>query len=214
MDIHQTPDSFYVFIDQSNPLAVMNLDITGQFSSPVVSALQEPSFSTAYAASEADFLPFVPNSAKSIDLISPFAMNIISDYRVEYDAELARRAYFKDAPSRLTGIFAFESLRICREVSERFKWDLNSVQRFKAKDVFRATRVNMEVVSLARVAYRRAMLDAETINSLWHAYWEGANHFTLELPSVDARSRETCSVGVIWEWIVDGVLVRENGTGV
>lgn len=205
------PEWLYVFVNPGSPMAVMNLDITGHYSSPVVAALAEPGFPAAYTAGDADFLPFIPNPRMTTGFMSPFALGAVSGYRVEFDAELMRKQHFKDAPSRLTGIFAFESLAVCQQVSERFSgWELSNVQRFQLQDVLRATRVNMEVVSLARFAYNRASLHATTIDQLWRAYWGGADGFTLDLPSVDAKTRETHSVGAVWEWIIDGTLVHER----
>jgi hypothetical protein len=68
----------------------------------------------------------------------------------------------------------------------------------------------MELVSLARYAYRRAMLDAATIEHLWRAYWSGADEYAMDLPSVNARQREICRAGTTWEWIIDGALVHES----
>jgi hypothetical protein len=207
----QTPPEWvYVFVDPNNVMAVMNLQITGQYTSSVLAALADPDFASGYAEGRADFLPFVPNASVSTHFLSPFVVGTINNYRVEYDAELARRAYFKDAPSRLTGIFAFESIDVCRAVSEKYGWSLVQVQRFKPINVVRATRVNMEIVSLARHAYARAMLDAQSVEHLWRAYWCGADDYAMDLPSVDAKQREDVSAGVVWEWIIDGALLHES----
>jgi hypothetical protein len=188
----------------------MNLQITGQYTSPGLAAMSEPDFATTYTEGRADYLPFVPNASVSSGFMSPFVAGTINNYRVEYDAELARRAYFKDAPSRLTGIYAFESLTVCEDVSQRLGWPLQEVQRFKPLNVIRATRVNMEIVSLARFAYGRAMLDPPTLDHLWRAYWSGADSYAMDLPSVDATQREIRSAGTTWEWIIDGALLHES----
>jgi hypothetical protein len=209
-DTNQLPDWFYVFVNQGNSRAVMNLDITGQYSSPVLAAMGEPEFAGAYADGSADFLPFVPNPHLSSGFMSPFVLTTINGYRIEYDAELARRAHFKDAPSRLTGIFGFESHADCEKVSARFGWDMGTMQKFKPQTVLRATRVNMEIVSLARFAYGRGALDATTIDALWRAYWGGADSIAFDLPSVDAKTREKHTADAIWEWIIDGSLLHES----
>jgi hypothetical protein len=152
------PDWVYVFVDPNNVMAVMNLKITGQYTSSALAAMEDERFASAYVDGSADFLPFVPNESASTGFMSPFVVSTINDYRVEYDAELTRRASFKDAPSRLSGIFAFDSIEACEEVSRRFGWHLEQVQRFRPTTVLRAARVNMEIVSLARFAYGRAML--------------------------------------------------------
>lgn len=206
------PEWVYLFVDPSNAMAVMNLQITGQYTSPVLAALADPDFARAYEEGRADFLPFVPNSSISTAFLSPFIVGTINNYRVEYDAELARRAFYKQSPSRLTGIYAFESWTECENVSQQWGWPLEQVQRFKPLNVLRATRVNMEIVSLARFAYARSMLDAQSVEHLWRAYWSGAEDYTMDLPSVDATQREIRSAGTIWEWIIDGALVHESRT--
>jgi hypothetical protein len=206
------PEWVYVFVDRGNPIAVMNLQITGQYTSSVLAAMSDPDFAAAYVEGRADFLPFVPNGSVSTDFRAPFAVGVLNDYRVEYDAELARRAYFKDAPSRLTGIYAFASMDDCRAANAKYpaNWPLDTVQRFKTENVLRATRVNMEIPLLARIAYRRAALTPQSIDHLWRAYWSGEDDYAMDLPTVDAKEREPMSAGTIWEWIIDGSLLHES----
>jgi hypothetical protein len=204
------PEWLFVFVNPANSMAVMNLQITGRYSSPALAGLDDKKFAAAYADGSADFLPFIPNPSQSTGFMSPFTMNAINGYRIEYDAELARRAYFKDSPSRLTGIFAFESMETCEVVSRKYGWSLQQVQRFKPDHVLRATRVNMEIVSLARLGYSRASFTPESVDRLWRSYWSRADRYAMDLPTVDATSREQHSVGAIWEWIIDGVLLHEG----
>jgi hypothetical protein len=210
VSIVQLPDWLYIFVDRANPMAVINLEITGQYSSSILAEMTDPEFAAAYLDGTADFLPFVPNASMSTESLSPFTLTTISDYRIEYDAELKRRKDFKNAPSRMTGVFAFDSVADCRRVSDRFDWDLSSVQRFKPQAVLRVARVNMEIVSLARLAYSRAALDASSVDNLWQAYWGGEDGVALDLPSVDARTREAHVADSLWEWIIDGSLVHEG----
>jgi hypothetical protein len=76
-------------------------------------------FAAAYEEGRADFLPFVPNDKVSTGFLSPFTAGTINDYRVEWDAEVARKQCFSDAPSRLTAVFAFERWQDCERVSGR-----------------------------------------------------------------------------------------------
>jgi hypothetical protein len=191
-------------------MAVANLEGTGQYSSPVIAALEDADFRAAYLAGDADFLPFIHNPGMTTGFMSPFTLGAINNYRVEHDAEQARKAHFKNAPSRLTGVFAFESLAVCEEVSRNWGWDVSTVERFKPQHVLKQARVNMEIVSLARSAYGRASLDSGTLEQLWRAYWAGVDDFSLELPSVDLKTREVHTVGATWEWIIDGALVHED----
>ncbi len=211
--IAQLPDWVYIFVNQGNNMAVMNLQITGRYSSPVLVALEDPNFRTAYLDGSADFLPYVPNPAVSTGFLSPFTASSLGNYRVEYDAELTRRTFFPDAPSRLTGIFAFESMTDCQRASERFGWDINSVQRFQSQQILKATRVNMEIVSLARLVYVRSAFDQASTEHLWRSYWGGEDNYAVDLPSVDATKREVHKVDATWEWIIDGSLLHESRVG-
>jgi hypothetical protein len=204
-------DSVFIFVDRANPIALMNLQITGQFTSPVYAALDESDFRERYERGDPDFLPFVPNAAVSTGFMSPFTAGVISDYMVEYDAELARRAHHPSAPSRLTGIYAFETQDACEEAHRRYGWNLAEVVEFRVKHALRSCRVNMEIVSLARHAYRTSMLDAATKDALWQAYWSGADGCELDLPTPDCRGRRLVEVDALWELLIDGALIRSDG---
>jgi hypothetical protein len=67
-------------------------------------------------------------------------------------------------------------------------------------------RVNMEIISLARTAYARAMLDADSLDHLWRSYWTGTPDYSMELPTVDGRGREVVSVDAMWKLLIDGRL--------
>src|SRR3954451_8403572 len=89
----------FIFVNGASSIAVMNLDITGQFVSPVYAAIGDDAFRAAYASGSADFLPFTPNPDLSTGFTSPFTAGSLSGYHVEYDAEVIRRAAFRHAPS-------------------------------------------------------------------------------------------------------------------
>lgn len=198
----------FIFINQASSAAVMNLEITGQFVSPVYAAMADEAFRHAYASGTADFLPFTPNPNLSTGFMSPFTAGSLSNYCVEYDAELCRRAAFTYAPSRLTAVYAFDSMEACDEASRRYCWDLSTVVSFEVTHVLRSVRVNMEIVSLARHAYATSMLDAQTKDHLWRSYWGGGDSYAMDLPTVDAKGRHEVHVDALWELLVDGQLQR------
>lgn len=85
------------------------------------------------------------------------------------------------------------------------------MQRFKVQRALRATKVNMEIVSLMRFAYARASMQPESDDAIWRAYWAGEGEFEIDLPSADATQREVHKSGALWEWIIDGNLIHESG---
>lgn len=200
----------FVFINQASSAAVMNLEVTGQFVSPVYAALADESFRQAYASGAADFLPFTPNRNLSTGFISPFTAGSLANYHVEYDAELCRRAAFKHAPSRLTGVFAFDSMDTCRDANQRYGWDLSTVVRFEVMHVLRSIRLNMEIVSLACHAYATSMLDGQTKDDLWSSYWAGVDGYAMDLPTVDPKGRRHVTVDALYELLIDGRLQRAD----
>jgi hypothetical protein len=197
----------YVFVNRASPIAVLNLQITGTFISPVYAAIeQDREFSELYRQGRADFLPFVPNTGLSTNFMSPFTARTLGDYRVEWDAEVTRKHWFPEAPSRLTAIFAFENWEDCERVNHQYRWPLEEVRRFRVAHELRRRRVNMEIVSLARLAYNSAMLDADSVEHLWRSYWSGASEYVMDLSTADARGREIVSTDAIWELLIDGRL--------
>jgi hypothetical protein len=64
----------YVFVDGGNPKVVMNLQITGQYTSAVLTGMSDPAFAAACAEGRADFLPFIPNRRVHW-LMSPFVVS-------------------------------------------------------------------------------------------------------------------------------------------
>jgi hypothetical protein len=139
----------YVFADESNPMTAHNLRFTGSLFSAVSASIDQPGFLQRYLASEVDFLPFVPNP-NAVGALSPFTLNTINNYRAEYDAETIRRQWYKDAPSRLTAVFAFERWEDCLTASAKYDWPLQQVRRFRVAHALRVCRVNMEIISDSR----------------------------------------------------------------
>jgi hypothetical protein len=139
--------------------------------------------------------------------ISPYFLSAINDYRVEYDAEVYRFKYYPLYPSRLSAIYAFGDYETCKVVSKKYKWDINSVEKFNLIDfpLTRIVKVNMEHVSLARQAYRIAAMSEAEINSIWNSYWSNFGNIKIELPAV-GFTRNIYDSGVIWEYLIEGTV--------
>lgn len=95
-----------------------------------------------------------------------------TDYRVEWDAEVARSGYFPLLPSRLSAIYAFGDMATCHAVAAKHGRKLGEVERFRPvpHEANRLVRVNMEVVQLMRVAYRRGVWTADQLDAIWRGY--------------------------------------------
>lgn len=206
----EIPIYYYIFINSSLPVTHANLSITKTFaSSAYTEAKMDASFKEKYLAGAVDYLPFIPNQGRDLRSFSPFCLNVMNDYRVEYDAELVRRRFFPLAPSRLSAVYAFADYETCQRVSEKYGWSLGSVHRFALiwNELVRVLRVNMEIVSLARKAYSISSLSDDTVKTIWKHYWSGSADIDMELPTADFK-REVFSSGVIWEYLIEGQLVR------
>lgn len=222
------PDEFFVFVNQASFWTRHNLGITGRFVSagfgaafpeevpagtvaqwgPGPSATPADQVRGAYLAGTLDYLPFAPNTAY-FGWPTPFVSGVTTDYRVEWDAEVARRAHFPAVPSRLSAIYAFGDMATCHEVSVKHGWNISEVQRFRLvpHEGNRAHRVNMEIVSLMRSAYRRGMWTPDQLDAIWRSYWSGGGALQLELP-IDGVRFEAVDSGEISEYLVEGVLER------
>jgi hypothetical protein len=87
----------YVFVNQASPLAVMNSRSRGRSCRPCTPPFEvDNEFAAAYEEGRADFLPFVPNDKASTGFLSPFTAGTINGYRVEWDAEVARKQRFSE----------------------------------------------------------------------------------------------------------------------
>lgn len=92
--------------------------------------------------------------------VSSYCLTAVNDYRIEYDAEIHRKQNHPLYPSRLSSTYAFGDFETCREVSQKYDWNLDAVRQFKLLDcpLNRVAKVNMERVSLGRHAYRVASI--------------------------------------------------------
>jgi hypothetical protein len=178
LDPADYPDPFFIFVNQASPMTWHNLKLTGSFSS------------APRTGSPDDFLMFIPNP-NFAGFISPFLHGVTSDYRLEWDAEQARRTHAPEAPSRLGAVFAFGSYADCERVTQKRGWDLAQVEQFSLVqgDPIAVRKVNMEIVSLMRAAYTLGSWDAQSLDAIWSAYWRGETTITWTFQ----RHRPSCA---------------------
>lgn len=200
------PKIFYIFCDTHNLVTYHNLKYGKSFSSAgFVEAHFNEDSKKRYLEGTATYLPY-ERTQPSVNTISPFMLTAMNEYRIEHDAEHVRLKYFPQLPSRLSAVYAFGDIDTCREVSDKWGWDLSSVKQFELvpNELNRVVRVNMEVVSLARGVYKGATWGIEEIENIWKHYWSGNDNLSPEIP--DKESRRIVSSGVIWEYLIEGQL--------
>ncbi len=197
------PEIFFIFVNRLNPITCHNLKFTKCFhSAAFTNCLMDSDFLQKYQDGTAKYLPFIPNGL-DVKIFSPYMLSAINDYRVEYDCEVYRKHHYPLFPSRLSSIFAFGDYESCKKVSEKYKWNLQEVKKFRLikHELNRVVKANMEHISLARHAYKISTI--QSAHELWKSYWDGDSEFSLELPTHDFK-RQIISSGLIWEYLIEG----------
>ncbi len=203
----EAPEEFYIFVDRSNFITAHNFRLTKKFSSGAANSCSiDSNFEKKYKEGSANYLPY---KLCEIDTVSPslYFLSAIKNYRVEYDAETYRKHNHPLYPSRLSAIYAFGSMEMCKKVSEKYHWSLDNIHKFRLRNwpLTRIAKVNMEHVSLARLAYKNSAMLEESIEYLWANYWRGSGEIVFELPSTNFE-RKKFNSGVIWEYLIEGVV--------
>lgn len=201
------PNEFFVFINFDSLLTKHNLESTNSIFSAAFTYISiRKDLLEKYINGTLIYLPFAPNSKKDLGIISPFVQNITSGYKTEYNAELCRFQNFPLFPSRLSALYAFGDFQTCEKVSKLHKWPIETVRKFKLVPSVnnRIIKVNMEIVSLERYANKISTSSPETVDLTWKSYWTGKGEIETELPTINGR--KTFKSGVIWEYLIEGVL--------
>jgi len=200
------PEVFYVFVNFGNFTTKHNLEITKGFTSAAFGQIFMTDFIEKYVNGNIDYLPFIPNPSKDLMVISLFNNDITSEYQTEYNCELYRRYNYPKYPSRLSAIYAFGDFETCLKVSEKYHWDIKTVRKFRLEPtpLNRVVKVNMDIISVSRLAARISMTDPDTQNKIWETYWTGYDNFQLELPTI--KGRKLFNSEIIWEYLIEGRL--------
>jgi hypothetical protein len=203
----KVPETLFVFIDESLPAAVHNLRFTGQMASRAAMGWGDPDFVNRYQRNEIDWLPFISNP-NTTPWLSFHSARLISSYAVEWGAEVSRRLHYPEKPSRLSALYAFGDLDSCARAARLHRWSIETVRAFRVvkHPLTRVAKVNMEIVSAARRAYVVSSLDEQAQDKLWRAYWSGSGDVQMDLPAAEPGHRVTVNSGVIWEYLIDGML--------
>lgn len=204
------PNKFFIFVNQSNFITYNNFNLNKTFVSAAYTQCSfDKDFAEKYLKGQVNYLPFTPASNQDLKAVSPYHLSAINDYTVEYNAELARAYKYPAYPSRLSAIFAFGDYETCKEVARKYGWSLSEVREFKLlkKDPFtRVIKVNMEIMSLARLANKSSSIDQQTNNLIYGSYWEGKGNIEMELPDYSGK-RGIKSSSEIWEYLIEGAVI-------
>lgn len=210
----EAPGIFYIFVNRLNTVTEHNFANVGSFASAAFTSLGLPGFAEKYLDGTARYLPYEPARREAM-AVSPYSLSAINDYRIEYDAEVFREQRCRLLPSRLSATYAFGTMEACEAVHRRYGWPLESVKQFKLIEhpFNRVIRVNMELVSLARRAYRQSFLEEAEVAYLWEKYWTGGGNATLSVPAPGFK-RALLESGIIWEYLIEGVVQHiDRGRG-
>ena len=226
------PDEFFIFVNFQNIQTRHNVEKTKCiFSSAFLQYIEEvdksfaskhlkgvitafdpinagkKNFAAKYINGKVNYLPFSYNWDSDIDFISMFNHNITNEYQTEYNCELHRYYNFPKYPSRLSSCYAFGDYESCKLVSQKYGWKLDTIRKFKLipHEKNRVAKVNMEIISLQRLANNISMQDITTLNQVWSWYWNGNGELELELPG-HSGLRHIYKSGEIWEYLVEGIL--------
>jgi hypothetical protein len=107
-------------------------------------------------------------------------------------------------------VYAFGSEEDCQKASERHKWDLGELLRFRLlpHPLNRVHRANMEIVSTMRGAYPSGSWSREQHDAIWRHYWSGGGPLAVEIQAVRDNTLGWQSIpsGEIWESLIEGRL--------
>jgi len=131
------------------------------------------SFTSTPHGLDDDLLTFIPNPA-GIGFISPFQHNLLQDYWTEYNLELERRAHFKNYPSRLEGIYLFETYADAKKYQETHERHTagRTLRRVRSHGGHIMSKHDLGWIDFLHVA---EMMDSDNRHEVLHAYWKGEN---------------------------------------
>lgn len=208
------PEYFYVFLHSNRMWHLKwNFRLSKTLTSAsITNALFDTDSSSKYIKGDMDYIPFVPNP--NVDMKSPssFSLQEVSNYTVDYNAELFRKQHDTTNmyPSRFGCIYAFGSLEDAKKAAEEWNFNLNDLHKFKLKDIgafTRVVKVNMQIISQMWNIGNGASFNPEMNEIIWNHYWSGGAELPLEVPNLKTgEGLETIDYGVIWEYLIDGQL--------
>lgn len=208
------PEYFYVFLHSDRGWHLKwNFRLTKTLTSAsITTALLDADSSNRYIAGDVNYIPFVPNPDVDMKSPSSFSLREVSDYMVDYNAELFRKQHNKTKtyPSRFGCIYAFGCLEDAQKAAAEWNFDLYDLHKFKLNDIgvfTRVVKVNMQIISQMWNIGTSATFDQKMNEIIWNHYWSGGAELPLEVPDLKTgEGLQTINEGVIWEYLIDGQL--------
>ena len=208
------PEYFYLFLHSDRMWHLKwNFKLTKTLTS---ASITNTSFDMVtlnkYIAGEMDYIPFLPNPSLDMKSPSSFSLREVSDYMVDYNAELFRKQHeiTKKYPSRFGCLYAFGSLQDAQKAAEEWNFNMNDLHKFKLKNIGELTRVvkvNMQIVSQMWNIGTGTTFDQQANDIIWEHYWSGKAELPLDVPDLKTgEGRQILNYGVIWEYLIDGQL--------
>lgn len=207
----EIPNIFYIFLDFGGFIGGIsghNFNLEPKLVSSGIRNIQYDNFSTQdFIEGNINYIPFTRTNL-TFNSPSTFMINTINNYNLEYNLELYRFNYYKQFPSRLSGIFAFGDYESCKLVAQKYKWNLKTVKRFKLIDsnIIKVTKHNMEIISLLR-HIQLSTFSKENQDSFYNQYWLGNGNIQVEVPNF-SQSTTILNSGVIYEYLIEGCLAE------
>jgi hypothetical protein len=135
-----------------------------------------------------EYLQFIHNPNARPSTISPFHSNVISQYAVEYNMELARYAdvNFRECPSRLWALFLFAGTDDANAYAIARPDHVNgrNLKRCVTKGAYRYSIHDAAWIDFLRIGHS---VDQDTYSHCAHGYWSGARANEGEFMSMGKR---------------------------
>lgn len=135
-------------------------------------------------------LMFIPNPSFNNGMISPFQNNLIRNYRVEYNLELARKSAFESYPPRLEALYLLETREDAQKYFDEHVSHVGNriLKRVKSVGSYTYSKHDSSWIDFCRLEHS---MDADTIQYVSNAYWNGdsvENHQLMSMGSVWTKS--------------------------
>lgn len=170
------PREFFVWVDPSNEGVLHNMGLVGTFVGGPVTGL---------GGGSPEYLQFVHNPIAKPSVISPFHSNVIRNYTVEYNLELARHANseFTNYPSRLWALYLLDSK------DDAYAYQAAHPAHTRNRVLKRCTTVGPYTYSRHDAAWIDFLrlphfIDSDTFSHCANEYWSGGRADAVTLTSL------------------------------